>query len=98
MSLTAPFERSYAETMAIDALGWMATQEGVLEAFLGATGASVDDLRAASRDPAFLVAVLDFLMNDDAWVTGFCDARGIPYDHPLRARQSLPGGAEEHWT
>ena len=98
MSELTPFERSYAETLAIRALGWMASQEGVLEAFLGSTGAAVDDLRASAQDPAFLVAVLDFLMMDDAWVTGFCDAEGVPYDHPHRARQSLPGGAEEHWT
>ena len=98
MSLTVPFERSYAEALAVRALAWMATQEGVLEAFLGSTGASAGDLRAAAADPSFLVAVLDFLMNDDAWVTGFCDDEGIPYDHPHRARQSLPGGAEAHWT
>ena len=98
MDTIQPFERDYAEGVAIRALAWMATQEGVLEAFLGSTGASVDDLRGAAQEPAFLIAVLDFLMMDDAWVTGFCDADGIPYDHPHRARQSLPGGATEHWT
>ena len=87
-----------AEAVALSALGWMAGQDGVIEAFLSSAGASVDDLRQAASDPAFLVAVLDFLMMDDAWVTGFCDAEGLPYDTPHRARQSLPGGAEEHWT
>ena len=98
MSQHGPVERAFAERLAVEALAWMARQEGVLDAFLAASGAEASDLRAAAADPAFLVAVLDFLMQDDAWVTGFCDASAIPYDMPHRARQSLPGGGEANWT
>lgn len=98
MSLDGLYERSFAEAVAARALGWMATQEGVLEAFLDASGAAAEDLRPAAADPDFLVSVLDFLMMDDAWVTGFCDAEALPYDAPMRARQSLPGGGQAHWT
>jgi hypothetical protein len=46
----------------------------------------------------FQVAVLDFLLQDDAWVIAFCDGEGHPYTAPQAARQALPGGAETYWT
>ena len=87
-----------AETIALKALGWMASREGVLEAFLAASGAAPDDLRRGAADPAMQVALLDHLMSDDALVTGFCDEEDLPYDAPMRARAALPGGGDVHWT
>jgi hypothetical protein len=37
-------------------------------------------------------------MMDDVWVVQFCDAAGLAYEVPMRARQSLPGGADVSWT
>ena len=91
-------EQEQAETVAIRALGWMAGNDEVLGQFMGASGASIDDLRAGAGDPAFLGALLDFLMLEDAWIIAFCDAAGLPYDAPMRARAALPGGAQTHWT
>jgi hypothetical protein len=91
-------EQEQAETVAIQALGWMAGNDEVLGQFMGASGASIDDLRAGAGDPAFLGALLDFLMLEDAWVIAFCDAAGLPYDAPMRACTGLPGGAQMHWT
>lgn len=91
-------EQERAEMVAIQALGWMATDDEVLGQFLGASGASVDDLRSGAGDPAFLGALLDFLMLEDTWITAFCDSAGLPYDAPMRARAHLPGGAQMHWT
>lgn len=91
-------EQEQAETVAIQALGWMAGNDEVLGQFMSASGASIDDLRAGAGDPAFLGALLDFLMLEDAWVIAFCDAARLPYDAPMRARAALPGGAQMHWT
>lgn len=91
-------EQDRAEMVALQALGWMAGNDAVLEAFLGATGASVGDLRDGAGDPAFLGALLDFIMMDDVWVVSFCDSAGLAYDAPMRARAALPGGAQMHWT
>jgi hypothetical protein len=87
-----------AEAIAIKALAWLAASDELMPVFLGATGSSADDLRGQAQDPAFLVAVLDFLTMDDAWVMGFCETEGLPFDMPMRARQSLPGGGDVHWT
>lgn len=87
-----------AETLALDALAWLAGNEDLLPVFMGATGAGAEDLRSRAGEPEFLGSVLDFLMMDDAWVIAFCEARGLPFDTPMRARAALPGGGEVHWT
>lgn len=87
-----------AETMALQALAWLAEDGERMGAFLAATGASPGDLAALAGTPAFLGAVLDHILSADALVTGFCDARGLGYDRPMRARAALPGGANWHWT
>lgn len=87
-----------AETMALRALGWLLAQEEVLPGFLAATGAAPSELAARAADPDFLGAVLDFLLSEDALVVGFCDAAGLPYEAPMRARAALPGGGVPHWT
>lgn len=87
-----------AETVALKALGWLAATDDLLDTFMGATGIARDDLRAAAADPETQIAVLDFLMMDDAWVVAFCDAEGLSYEVPQQARQALPGGATVHWT
>jgi hypothetical protein len=87
-----------AEAIALQALGWIVGQDDLLGVFLGATGADQSDLRARVEDPEFLVSVLEFLTMDDVWVVGFCDAAGLGYDVPMRARAALPGGAQVHWT
>lgn len=90
--------REFAETLALRALGWLAGNDDLLPVFLGASGASVSDLRSRAADPDFLGAVLDFLLMDDAWVAAFCAAEGLACSDPMTARQLLPGGAETHWT
>ncbi len=91
-------ERESAETLALRALGWLIGEDDLLPVFLGATGAGESDLRDRAADPEFLGSVLDFLLMDDAWVVRFCDAAGVGYDAPMRARAALPGGAQVHWT
>jgi len=91
-------QREMAETVAAQALGWLAGDSDLLGTFMGATGVGLDDLRARSGEAQFLASVLEFVMMDDAWVVGFCDSAGLPYEAPMRARAALPGGGEVHWT
>jgi len=90
--------RNTAETIALQALAWLVGNEDLLPVFMGATGATEADLRGAARDPVFLGSVLDFLLMDDAWVIGCCNAITLPYPQLMEARQSLPGGEAVHWT
>lgn len=87
-----------AQDLAVQALTWILSTDDLASVFMGATGASVDNIRAQAADPVFLASVLDFLMMDDAWVTGFCDSVRLNYEDPMRARQLLPGGDLPNWT
>lgn len=90
--------RETAETLALEALGWLVSNEDLLPVFLGSTGISESDLRARADDPDLLAAALDFLLLDDAWVVAFCDAHGLAYSRVAAARAALPGGEQVHWT
>lgn len=87
-----------AETLALQALAWLVSNDELLPVFMGASGAGQDEIRVRATDPAFLGGVLDFLMMDDAWIMAFCDATETPYEYPMQARAALPGGAQVHWT
>ena len=87
-----------AETLALNALAWVLSDADRASAFLSMTGAAPADLRRAATDSAFLGAVLDFLLSDDAHVIAFCTENGLPFDRPLAARAALPGGGQVHWT
>ncbi len=87
-----------AETLAVQALAWIAGSDDLMGVFMSSTGLSVADVQTRAADPEFLASVLDFLMMDDAWVTGFCDAHNHPYEAPMRARAVLPGGDLPNWT
>lgn len=87
-----------AQVLALQALAWIAAEDEVFPQFLAATGADLADLRARAAETEFQGAVLDFLLQDDAWVVAFCDGHGHPYSAPQAARLALPGGSEMHWT
>ena len=87
-----------AETIALQALTWLVGNEDLCPVFLGATGASVDDIKSRTGDPAFLASVLDFLMMDDQNIVAFCDSVGLDYSQPMQALHSLPGQEVPNWT
>ncbi len=87
-----------AEIRAVGVLGWLAGQEELFPVFLGATGTSEADLRSRAGEAEFLAAVMDFLMNDDAWVIDCATALGWRPEEVLQIRAALPGGDLPHWT
>jgi hypothetical protein len=92
------FRQDSAETIALQALSWLAGQEEILPVFLATTGASLTDLSRQAAEPEFLGSVLDFILMDDAWVMAFCQSVSLPYTAPMQARAVLPGGQSLHWT
>jgi Protein of unknown function (DUF3572) len=87
-----------AEILALQGLGWLAGQEDLVNAFLGASGLSEQDLRMAAAQPETLAAVLDFLLEDETRLLAFCADCAIAPEKPLHARAFLPGGDVPHWT
>lgn len=94
MSLT----RAAAETFAVQVFVWIAGDDDRIGSFLGWSGESPDSLRNRLTDPALLLAVIEFLMMDEAMLLDACQALDVPPETPMRARQALPGGDDMHWT
>lgn len=90
--------RESAETLALRAFGWLLEDPEMLSAFLGLTGATGTDLARGAQDPAFLGAVLDFVLAEDARVMACAGAVGCPPEAVATARAHLPGGDVPHWT
>ena len=90
--------RESAETIAAQALAWVAADPETINGFLSLTGLSPGELMAQAADPRILGAVLDYLMTEDRLVMAFCDAEGLAYTVPQAARAVLPGGEVWHWT
>jgi hypothetical protein len=82
---------SDAEIFALKALAWLAQSPEELDRFLALSGVVPADLRDRADDPEILAAILDFLLTDDATLTGFCDAEGLNPKDLHAARRALPG-------
>jgi hypothetical protein len=85
-------KQEIAEIHAMGMLGWLAGQAELLPVFLGATGASEDDLRARAGEAEFLASVVDFVMMDCA------TDQGWPPEQIMVIRAALPGGDLPAWT
>ena len=87
-----------AETVALQALGWLLSQPEDLGGFLSASGAAPGDLAHLARDPVFLAALVDYLLETDDRVLACTKDLGLPAMALGEARQGLPGGRDPHWT
>ncbi|MGA7973300.1 MAG: DUF3572 domain-containing protein, partial [Pseudolabrys sp.] len=61
--------REAAETVAIQALSFIAAEPERLGRFLGITGIGPAQIREAAREPGFLAGVLDYLAGDERLLT-----------------------------
>lgn len=91
-------KQEFAETIALQALGWLAQNEDHVSAFIAWSGVSLRDMRDQAEKPEFLAAVIDFVMQEDDRVLEFCASVTLPPERLQQIRAALPGGASEHWT
>jgi hypothetical protein len=82
-----------AETLAIQALAFIAEDPDRLAAFLGATGLSPDRIRESASQPHFLLGVLEHMLSDESLLVGFADSVGIDPADVARVRNALGS----HW-
>jgi len=73
-SASGRISRETAETLAIQALGFLAGEPERLERFMALSGLSPENLRAAASSSGFLTAVLDHLALDDSLLLAFAEA------------------------
>jgi uncharacterized protein DUF3572 len=87
--------RKAAETLAIQALSFIAADPDRLGGFLAATGIGPDDIRAAARQPLFLAGVLDHITADEKLLLAFAGESKTDPRTVERAQQALSGRPHE---
>jgi hypothetical protein len=93
MKRRASRPKEAAETLAIQALAFIAEEPDRLAAFLGATGLSSDSIRESANQPHFLLGVLEHMLSDESLLVAFADSAGINPADIARAR----GAMGSHW-
>jgi hypothetical protein len=91
MKLRSPQTQEAAETLAIQALAFIAEEPERLGAFLAASGIGPDAIRDAAREPGFLGGVLDHMLGNESLLVAFADSAGLNPTSIARARRSLGG-------
>ena len=91
-------EKEIAETRALEVLTWVLSEEDLIQVFMGATGASQNDLRSNTLSHEFLISILDFVLMDDRWVISCSKFLNIDPSQIQLIRMSLDGGQEVTWT
>jgi hypothetical protein len=87
-----PKERqAAAEGLAVTALGFIAAEPERLGRFLALSGIGPDSIRAAAREPQFLVGVLDHITSDERLLLAFAAENDIDPEAVMRARDVLAG-------
>ena len=87
--------RKYAESLAVQALTFIAAEPERLGRFLALTGIGPADIRNAARESRFLAGVLEHVSGDEALLVAFAAAAGIDPAMIARARAALGGGTWE---
>lgn len=65
-----------AETIALQALAFIAADDTELGRFLGLSGLSIDDLRNRAGSASTLLAVLDYVMGHEPTAKAFAESLG----------------------
>jgi hypothetical protein len=82
-------DRDAAESLAIQALTFLAAEPARLGRFLALTGIGPDKIRSAAASPGFLAGVLDHLASEEALLIDFAGAADIEPGQIERARRVL---------
>ena len=88
-----PAAMETAETLAIQALTFIAQDAERLGRFLAVTGIGPAEIRDAAREPNFLAGVLDHLAGDESLLLAFAEHAGVDPAEIPRACRILAAGA-----
>lgn len=90
--------RGDGETVAIQALGFIAADPELLPRFLALTGIEASAIRHAAREPGFLAGVLQFILAHEPTLLRFCEEARLAPAAVSAALRHLPMGDDRHQT
>ena len=97
-SANRPDRQAAAEALAVAALAFIAGEPERLGRFLAMSGIGPESIRAAAREPQFLLGVLDYLAADELLLIAFAAENTIPPSAVMEARDTIAGRRWERQT
>ena len=85
-----------AESIAIAALGWLASERELFERFCAVSGIDPSEIRTAAAEPGFLAGVLQFIAAHEPTLARFSLEAGVGAAEVLPAIAALPGGVSAY--
>jgi Protein of unknown function (DUF3572) len=93
MKKPLPAARESAESLAVQALTFIAEDEARMRDFLAATGLTPGQIRAAAQQEGFFAGVLEHMLGNESLLVAFADSVAIDPAEIGRARATLGRGA-----
>lgn len=81
-----------ADQIAIDVLGYIASEPDLMRRFLDLTGIEAGEIRQAAAQPGFFVGVLDFMLANERDVEDYVYRTGSSPEALVAAREKLDAG------
>jgi Protein of unknown function (DUF3572) len=75
--------------LAVQALAFIAEDDGRLSGFIASTGIAVQSIRDAAREPNLLTGVLEHILADENLLIAFAASTDLDPAEVARARQAL---------
>jgi hypothetical protein len=85
------FTRDACEEIALNALGYIASDRARAAAFIAGTGILADQMRQAARQPEFLAGVLAYLTEREPLLLAFAADYSVEPDNVVEAARVLAG-------
>lgn len=85
-----------AGAVAIEALGFIASDPELLPRFLSITGIEPQVIRRAAAEPGFLAGVLNFILAHEPTLLSFAEQSGITPASVQEALRALPQGDDRY--
>jgi hypothetical protein len=91
-------DRAAAEALAVKALTFLVADPAAIGRFLAESGLGPGDIRAAAKDPGFLLGVIEFVRASEPLLLAFTAAEGVRPADIDRAHRALGGRDWERET
>lgn len=82
-----------AEVLALNVLGFLASDAERLQRFMDLSGLDVAAIRAGASQPAFLGGLIDHLLADESLLLVFAAEHDIRPERIAQLRRTLPGAS-----
>jgi hypothetical protein len=92
-SISSTESTEEAEIIALNALGFLASDPERLQRFMDLAGLSVETIRANAADISFLGGLLDYILSDQTLLLIFAEEHGLKPERIVQIRRKLPGAS-----